>query len=223
MVFVKGGEYEMGDTFRDGYKAELPVHQVKVDDFYIGKYLVTFKKYDAYCEETGIKKPDDEGWGRDKRPVINVNWEDAVRYCEWLSEKTGKEYRLLTEAEWEYAARSGGKKEKYAGTSGTPDAYAWHENNSGGKTHPVGKKKPNGLGLYDMSGNLWEWVSDWYNAAYYKASPRDNPQGPSNGKYRVLRGGSWYHYPRSVRASSRYRYVPSWRDLSFGFRCASTP
>lgn len=129
-------------------------------------------------------------------------------------------YRLPTEAEWEYAARSGGKNEKYAGTSNESELgdYAWYSINSGSKTHPVGQKKPNGLGIYDMSGNVWEWVNDWYDSDYYKNSPKNNPTGPSSGQYRVLRGGSWFTGARTTEAPDRSRYGPSIRDNGFGFR-----
>jgi len=130
-------------------------------------------------------------------------------------------YRLPTEAEWEYAARSGGKSEKYAGTSNESELgdYAWYDKNSGSKTHPVGQKKPNGIGIYDMSGNVWEWVNDWYDSDYYKNSPKSNPTGPSSGKeYKVLRGGSWNFYARGLEAPNRDWYEPSGRSGDVGFR-----
>jgi formylglycine-generating enzyme required for sulfatase activity len=132
-------------------------------------------------------------------------------------------YRLPTEAEWEYAARSGGKSEKYAGTSSESELtdYAWYEKNSGGKTHPVGQKKPNGLGIYDMSGNVWEWVNDWYNENYYKNSPKNNPTGPSSGKeYKVLRGGAWSADARASEAAYRYGLMPPIRFNFYGIRLA---
>ena len=222
-VFIKGGTFEMGDTFGDGYDREKPVHTVTVNDFYLGKYEVTFAQYDAFCKATGRSKPKDKGWGRGSRPVINVSWHDAAAYCEWLTKKAGTKIRLPTEAEWEYAARSGGKKEKWAGTnsSGTLGDYAWFESNSGGKTHPVGTKRPNALGLYDMSGNVWEWCADWYDSDYYKSSPRNNRQGPSAGTHRVLRGGGWTGDPHNLRCSGRL-YGPVFRSHSVGFRILRT-
>ncbi len=222
MISIPGGSFKMGDIFGDGRSNEKPVHRVTLSPYFIGETPVTFAQYDAYCEETGAKKPDDEGWGRGDRPVINVSWFNAVKFCEWLGEKTGMKFRLPTEAQWEYAARSGGREEKYAGTSneGQLGQYAWYDANSGDKTHPVGKKQPNGLGLYDMSGNVWEWCQDWYDEDYYKNSPEQHPQGPSSGKSRVLRGGSWYFYDRNCRSSFRGRSNPDSRGISRGFRLA---
>ncbi|MFQ5780896.1 MAG: formylglycine-generating enzyme family protein, partial [Nitrospiria bacterium] len=145
----------------------------------------------------------------------------AIEYVTWKRKKTGLSYCLPTEAQWEYAAKSGGKSEKMAGTSSESElgAYAWYKGNAGGKTHPVGQKRPNGLGLYDMSGNVWEWLRDWYGEDYYDHSARDNPKGPSSGKGKVIRGGSWYVIPRSVRTAYRNWSIPDKRHYnSFGFR-----
>lgn len=218
-VFVKGGCFDMGDTFGDGYSDEKPVHTVCVSDFYMGKYEVTQGQWKAIM---GNNPSYFKNCG-DNCPVENVSWYEVQEFIERLNSKTGKKYRLPTEAEWEYAARSGGKREKYAGTNDNPDNYAWYDSNSGKKTHPVGQKRPNSLGLYDMSGNVWEWVSDWYDGNYYKNSPRNNPQGPSTGSARVLRGGGWYNFPQVVRAASRGRYNPSGRGNDVGFRLLRTP
>ena len=215
MVFVKGGCYQMGDTFGDGYANEKPVHEVCVNDFYIGKYEVTQGQWQrimgnnpSYYKNCG-----------DNCPVEQVSWNDIQQFIQRLNNQSGKQYRLPTEAEWEYAARSGGKSEKYAGGNDV-DAVAWYDGNSGRETHPVGQKQPNGLGLYDMSGNVWEWCSDWYGEKYYGQSFRDNPDGPSSGSYRVLRGGSWYTKPRYVRVASRYWGNPESRLIYYGFRLA---
>jgi formylglycine-generating enzyme required for sulfatase activity len=137
-----------------------------------------------------------------------------------LNQRSGKRYRLPIEAEWEYAARSGGKREKWSGTSseGELGQYAWYDGNSGFRTHPVGEKRPNGLGLYDMSGNVWEWCADWYAENYYQGSPRNNPEGPGNGSYRVLRGGAWDGSPWNVRAATRNGTDPAYRGYNVGFR-----
>ena len=215
MVFVKGGCYQMGDTFGDGYANEKPVHEVCVNDFYIGKYEVTQGQWQrimgnnpSYYKNCG-----------DNCPVEQVSWNDIQQFIQRLNNQSGKQYRLPTEAEWEYAARSGGKSEKYAGGNDV-DAVAWYDGNSGRETHPVGQKQPNGLGLYDMSGNVWEWCSDWYGEKYYGQSFRDNPDGPSSGSYRVLRGGSWLNKPRYVRVAIRVRYFPVYRSSYYGFRLA---
>ncbi|MBI5196649.1 MAG: SUMF1/EgtB/PvdO family nonheme iron enzyme, partial [Nitrospirae bacterium] len=197
-IFVKGGCYQMGDTFGDGNNDEKPVHEVCVDDLYMGKYEVTQKEW------TGIMGSNPSSFKDcgDNCPVEKVSWNDAQEYINKLNSKTGKNYRLPTEAEWEYAARSGGKNEKYAGGNAL-DSVAWYDSNSGIKTHAVGQKQPNGLGLYDMTGNVLEWVNDWYGENYYKNSPKDNPKGADSGQYRVLRGGSWFYKPQNLRASYR--------------------
>jgi len=197
------------------------IHRVTLDSFYISKTEMTFAQYDAFCEATGRSKPDDEGWGRDNRPVINVCWHDAAAFCGWLSKRTGQNIHLPTEAQWEYAARGGGRsrKYKYSG-SNSPEEVAWYDKNSGGKTHAGGQRQPNELGIYDMSGNVWEWCADWYDDDYYSRSPSRNPKGPSSGSYRVFRGGSWYGPSSGLRCASRYGLDPSYGSGDTGFRIA---
>jgi len=156
----------------------------------------------------------------DDNPVDTVSWNDAQDFIRRLSQMSGKSYRLPTEAEWEYAARSGGKREKWAGTNNEFELrdYAWFSGNSGNETHPVGQKKPNGLGLFDMTGNVWEWCGDWHDKDYYQSSPRNNPSGPSSGNRRVLRGGSWYNSAWNVRTAGRYGLDLEQRNDIFGFR-----
>ncbi|MGV8135999.1 MAG: formylglycine-generating enzyme family protein [Mangrovibacterium sp.] len=222
MVAVQGGTFSMGNN--DLGDDETPVHSVTVSDFYMGKYEVTFAQYDAYCEATGESKPDDEGWGRGNRPVISVSWSDAVAYCRWLSQKTGKHYRLPTEAEWEYAARGGNKSReyKYPG-SNTIDNVGWYDENSGNETHPVGQKQSNELDIYDMGGNVWEWCSDWYDESYYGGSPQNNPTGPSSGSLRVLRGGSWKYGAKNCGVSDRMNTSPDSSYYFYGFRLVLAP
>jgi formylglycine-generating enzyme required for sulfatase activity len=243
-VFVKGGCYEMGDTFGDGRADEKSVHNVCINDFYLGKYEVTVGQFRTFVQDTNYRTEAEKGdgcfvwsgskWEKDgskswrspgfsqddNLPAVCVSWNDSQAFNEWLSRKGGKSYRLPTEAEWEYAARSGGKKEKYAGTSNDSGLgeYAWYNANSGNRTHAVGEKTPNGLGLYDMTGNVWEWCQDWYGEKYYEDSPRNNPQGPSNGQYRVLRGGAWFRKPENVRAATRTWLEPAYRNSANGFR-----
>jgi len=248
LIYVEGEVFIMGDTWRDDYYDEKPTHRVELTyDFYVGKYPVTFEEYDRYCGETGAKKPYDEGWGRGRRPVINVSWFDAIEYCKWLSEKEGfpiayygdgslldengrkteditrvKGYRLLTEAEWEYAARGGNKSMgyKYSGSS-SPDSVAWYESNSGSKTQEVGHKKSNELELYDMSGNVWEWCSDWYGS--YSSLAQTNPYNNS-GSRRVDRGGSCYSSATYTRVANRDRSSPTSTSNCLGFRiCRTVP
>lgn len=213
-VFVKGGCYSMGDNSDD----DNPVHEVCVNDFYMGKYVVTqgqwktiMGNYPKYFSSCG-----------DNCPAQQISWDDAQDFISRLNQRTGKRYRLPTEAEWEYVAKGGAKNEKWAGTSSESELgdYAWYSSNSGGKVHQVGQKKPNGLGLYDMSGNVWEWVQDWYDKYYYRNSPKDNPLGPSGGASHVLRGGSWSRNAMFTSTAVRNKITPGcWLDY-YGFRLA---
>jgi len=172
MVEVKAGTFRMGDVGGMGNQLERPAHDVKIQKlFKLGKYEVTFDEYDRFAVATGRPLPGDQAWGRGRRPVINVSWEDARDFAIWLSKQTGKRYRLPTEAEWEYTARSGGKDEIWAGTSDEKQLAEYAVFNKS-HTEPVGSRKPNVLELYDMSGNVWEWVEDcWHND--YKEAPTD--------------------------------------------------
>ncbi len=248
-VLVEKGSFTMGDTWGGGYSDEKPTHKVTFNyDFYIGKYEVTFDEYDEFCEATGKSKSGDKGWGRGTRPVIYVSWWDAIAYCNWLSEKEklpkaydsngnllDKDrrvttditkvlgYRLPTEAEWEYAARGGNKSRgyQYAGSSTIGDV-AWYDSNSGGKTQEVGKKAPNELGLYDMSGNVWEWCSDWWDSGYYSKSPTTNPYNSTAGSIRVKRGGGWGISATYSRVALRSNNSPTRAYFNLGFRIART-
>jgi formylglycine-generating enzyme required for sulfatase activity len=206
MVIIPPGTFQMGD---DGDKSHAPVHPVRfVGPFAIDQYEVTFEEYDRFARSMGRELPHDEGWGRGRRPVINVSWNDAVEYARWLSAETGKRYRLPSEAEWEYAARSGGKEERWAGTSREQELnkYAWYHANRGDKTQPVGGKKSNGLGLFDMSGNVWEWVQDCWHGSYHGA-PTDGSawrqENDGDCGLRVIRGGSWYSVADELLVSGR--------------------
>ncbi|MFZ2419419.1 MAG: formylglycine-generating enzyme family protein [Smithellaceae bacterium] len=220
-AFVKGGCYQMGDTFGDGGKDEKPVHDVCVSDFYMGKHEVTQGQWKRIMGNN----PSSFSSCGDNCPVENVSWNDVQNFIGKLNSRTGKRYRLPTEAEWEYAARSGGKSEKWSGTSSESSLgdYAWYISNSGRRTHPVGQKQPNGLGLHDMSGNVWEWCQDWYGSNYYGGSGRDNPVGPSSGSYRVVRGGCWINLAAYARAADRSWSRPVNRDRLLGFRLALPP
>lgn len=216
-VFVREGCFPMGDTFSDGYEVERPVHKVCVHGFWIGRYEVTQGQWEKVMDRNPSRMK-----SGDRYPVENVNWDDVQEFIRKLNQMIEKRFRLPTEAEWEYAARSGGKQEKWAGTSDESKLgeYAWYLANSSGRTHPVGQKRPNGLGLFDMSGNVWEWVQDWYDKNFYIESPRDNPEGPSNPHiYRVLRGGSWNEAAKNIRTSNRSGAVgPPSRNPFTGFR-----
>lgn len=229
LVLVKGGTFQMGETNKS--------HQVTLSDFLIAKHQLTFDEYDTFCKATGRELPKDAGWGRGKRPVIYVNWFNAVDYCNWRSQQEGLQqvyqvnqeqvtpnwsangYRLPTEAEWEYAARGGQQSLgfEYAGSNNV-DVVAWHYNNSGIKTQPVGQKKANELGLYDMSGNVWELCWDWQAA--YSSSVINDPKGPDTGSSRVIRGGSWGHSPADVHVAGRSWSAPAATSDFVGFRLA---
>jgi len=214
-VFVKGGTFSMGSNESDD---EKPIHSVTVSDFYIGKYEVTQKEWQA------VMGSNPSNFKGDDLPVEQVRWDDVQDFIKKLNAKTGKKYRLPTEAEWEYAARGGNKSNGYI-YSGSNDlgSVAWYGNNSGSKTHPVGTKQANELGIYDMTGNVWEWCSDWYDAKYYGSSPSTNPQGASTGSYRVNRGGGWYNNADYCRVAFRINYTPDYRFSSIGFRMVLTP
>jgi formylglycine-generating enzyme required for sulfatase activity len=226
MVVIPPGTFQMGDVRGIGSSSEKPVHEVIIPKpFAIGSTEVTFKEYDLFADATHREKPElpaNQGRDRPPRPVINVSWNDAVEYAKWLSTRTGKRYRLPSEAEWEYAARSGGKEEIWSGTSleRELDGYAWYKPKSEGKTRQVGTKKPNALGLFDMSGNVWEWVEDGWHYDY-KGAPTDGNawvQGQSD--EHVIRGGSWNYGPESLRTSGRSRVSTDIRRNDVGFRLA---
>ena len=215
-VRVEGGTFTMGATAEQGSDAdsnEEPAHQVTLSTYYIGKYEVTQAEWQAVM---GTNPSEFKG---DNLPVENVSWYDCQEFIRKLNELTGKEFRLPTEAEWEYAAR-GGKRSygaKYAGDNDI-DNVAWYEGNSNSTTHPVGQKRPNELGLYDMSGNVWEWCQDWYGD--YSSASQTNPQGPGSGNERVLRGGCWHNGAWYSRLSFRIDCAPGYRDGNRGLRLA---
>jgi sulfatase modifying factor 1 len=214
MVLIEGGTFQMGDNH--GYEMEQPVHPVILKSYYIDKYEVTVKNYRRFCTETHRTMPEKPTWGwHDNYPISDVNWNDAAAYAAWA----GK--RLPTEAEWEFAARGGTKSKgfKYSG-SDIIDEVAWYDENSKNTVHPVGTKKSNELGLYDMTGNILEWCADNYDGDYYQVSPQNDPQGPRIGSDRVLRGGSYVGDSDDCRIAKRFSRRPVTSLLRFGFRCA---
>ncbi|MDR2473248.1 MAG: formylglycine-generating enzyme family protein [Tannerella sp.] len=234
LALVQGGDFVMGCSAEEcKYKAELPAHQVTVSDYYISRYEVTQQEWTDIMGENPSYFDDDASL-----PVERVSWEDIVGtegesevikgityysngFIYRLNKMTNKQYRLPTEAEWEYAARGGNKNRGciYSG-SNVIDSVAWYWNNSGDRTHPVGRKSANELGLYDMSGNVWEWCSDYYGA--YSSSPQTDPQGVVSGSCYVIRGGSWVITSDYARVSFRTDYYswPSRRQNYLGFRLA---
>jgi formylglycine-generating enzyme required for sulfatase activity len=228
-VRVKGGTFQMGSN--DGERDEKPVHTVTVKSFNISKYQVTQKEW----QEVFVAGYNPSNFKGDKRPVENVSWYDAVDYCNRRSIKEGltpvysgagnsicdwnaNGYRLPTEAEWEFAARGGNGSPgnyTYSG-SNSVDAVAWYDGNSGGSTHPVGTKAVNSLGIYDMSGNVWEWCWDWFGG--YSDDSQTDPRGPIYGTSRVRRGGGWAYAARCLRSAYRDGYIPSSQGDALGFR-----
>ncbi len=231
MVVVPAGSFMMGspDSEVERNSIEGPQHRLTIPrPFAVGKFEVTFEEWDACVAGGGCNgyRPNDQGWGRGKRPVINVSWDDAKTYVAWLSRKTGKPYRLLTEAEWEYAARAG-----------TNTRYWWGDEIGSGNancdtacgdsfryTAPVGSFKPNGFGLHDMLGNVWEWTEDCWNGNYNSAPTDGTAWLGSDCGRRVLRGGSWILNPGNVRSAVRMGGVTASRSYRYGigFRVART-
>jgi len=259
MVFVKGGCFQMGDIFSDVVSNEKPVHKVCVDDFYMGKYEVTVGEFRKFVKETEYRTEAEwqdgchswSGKGEEKKkqfnwqnpnfpqterdPVVCISWNDTYEFLKWLSKKTGSNFRLPTEAEWEYAARSGGKKYEYSWGNGMPteniaDDTAAREllgatngkgyNDGYALTSPVGSFKPNEFGLYDMSGNVSEWVADWFDENYYSKSTEKNPKGPQHGKCKVIRGSTWNPLVPLIHTTTRLCSIPGGRGTWMGFRIA---
>ena len=220
MVKIEGGSFEMGSPSTEkGHLNNEQLHTVNLSGFYIGKYEITQAQWKAVAALPSIQKNlDIEVMSPkiDNLPANRINWDDAVEFCRRLSKATGKEYRLPTEAEWEYAARAGSKSEYPENL----DEVAWYEKNSGIKVHPVGQKKPNAWGLYDIYGNLWEFCSDFYGD--YPTEAVTDPKGPSSGVYRVMRGGRWDGIASHCRSAARNSDLPTTRYSSMGVRLAMT-
>ncbi|MEM7512283.1 MAG: formylglycine-generating enzyme family protein, partial [Bacteroidota bacterium] len=261
MIFVKGGTFQMGSNEQSN---EKPIHSVTVSDFYLAETEVTNAQFAAFLNAKGnqeeggqqwydtegagyngyaksyIKKNSRDTWvvddGKENYPVNYVSWYGAVAYCKWL----GADYRLPTEAKWEYAAGNAAKHSKYSWGDGNPTKYKggnlrdesfkkintnyiWEGYDDGyAGLSPVAQFGANELGLYDMTGSLWEWCSDWYGSEYYASSPKLNPQGPTSGSYRVVRGGSWDDFPSGLRVADRGSWGPSYWYGGLGFRPART-
>ncbi len=218
MIAVAGGTFQMGATAeqQSNHDDEKPVHTVTLDSYYIGETEVTQELWRAVMGNNPSRFT-----GEDLRPVEHVSWDDCQNFIKELNKLTGKNFRLPTEAEWEFAARGGNKSSgyRYSGSSNIGDV-AWYDDNSDNRTHPVKGKNPNELGIYDMSGNVWEWCSDWYSGGYYSSSPQNNPEGPSSGSNRVLRGGSWGGNAGYCRVAYRNCSRPAYRDYNNGLRVA---
>jgi len=249
MVFIPAGEFMMGspssESGRD--KDEGPLHKVRITNpFYMGKYEVTVGQFRELVKDTGYRTEAERGGGAgvsdgdswsiksdanwknpyfsqgDRNPVVCISWNDAKAFCDWAG------LELPTEAQWEYAGRAGSSSAYYFGNSSSDlgsyarlRSYAWYSENSGGKTREVGQKRPNAWDLYDMYGNVWEWCEDWYKNSYSSGTQID-PKGPSSGKERVLRGGSWVSIDLICRSANRARVEPILRSNLVGFRVSRT-
>lgn len=243
MIRLQGGRFLMGEQGSAGTLYERPVREVQVGEFSIGQYEVTFDEWDQCVRAGGcLNAADDNGWGRGSRPVINVSWVDAQQYVHWLSNKTGRTYRLPTEAEWEYAARAGTNTRYSWGDgsewvcsvanvldlSGAEQHPTWHWHASCDDryptTAPVGSFPPNRWGLHDINGNVWEWVQDCWHSDYTEAPADSSPwiTGGECGK-RVNRGGGWGNHPRSMRSASRDADSAEGHSNAMGFRVARSP
>ena len=237
MVSISGGSFRMGNLKDRKNSREAPIHSVTVPSFKLGKYEVTFAQWDACVADGGCGRytPDDEGWGRGKRPVMNVSWADIQGFIDWLNAKTGGNFRLPSEAEWEYAARAGSTTKYHFGNSESELCrYGNHADSStdfdwrnkscsdgvGKRTAAVGRYQPNAFGLYDLHGNVYEWVADCLNYSYAAAPSDGRAWTLGDCSQRVRRGGSWYYAPRHLRSASRFWSARSVRSGTVGFRLA---
>ena len=222
MVYVKGSCFMMGDQTGEGDEDERPAHEVCLNDFYIASTEVTQELFEAVMGYIPAWKYNPKMPRDPKSPVTYVSWSIVKEFIGRLNEITKGYYRLPTEAEWEYAARSGGKNELWSGTNNEAELgnYAWFEDNADSMIVPTKGKKPNALGLYDMSGNVWEWVEDYFDFEYYQVSDKKNPYGADYSLFRVARGGSVFDQPNKLRTTYRYGLEHNRRSLNVGFRLA---
>lgn len=219
MIVIHAGEFIMGCD--NGADNERPVHRVFVDEFAIGRFAITNQHYQSFVEATGHQIP--QGWNDPRfnhldQPVTSVSWFDVAAYCEWLSEKTAKLYRLPTEAEWERAARGGLEGKLYTWGDEGPERQLNYSQLWLNGPERVGQRPPNGFGLHDISENVHEWCSDWFGERYYLDSPSSNPRGPETGTRRASRGGSWRHQIKITRVSARSSIPPEFKYSDYGFR-----
>jgi formylglycine-generating enzyme required for sulfatase activity len=223
LVVLPRGEFVMGsaDTDREAYDTEKPQRRVRIDHWVaVGRYPVTFEEYDYFCDQTERERPNDEGWGRGRRPVINVSWEDAAIYCKWLGGITIQSYRLPSEAEWEYTCRASTTTRYAFGDELTFEQANFY--GSVGKTVQVGSYSANAWGFYDMHGNVWEWLEDCWNETYNGAPDDGSAWTSGDCSRRVVRGGSWIIDPASPRSALRFKCSPDDRVDNCGFRVVRT-
>jgi formylglycine-generating enzyme len=221
---IPEGYFLMGSE--DGMDNEKPAHRVWVDGFLLGKFPVTNREYRIFVAEKRAAAPpfgSEPMFADPDKPVVGVSWHDAVAYCEWLSERSGKKFRLPTEAEWERAARGGRDGEKYPWGDEPPEAKGYYgcDAERGGPAR-VGLNDSNGFGLYDIAASVHEWCGDFYDAGYYRIAPQRNPSGPPSGARKVSRGGSWRHQVKFSRCAARSSLNPAFKYADYGFRVAAT-
>jgi len=220
MVHVRGSLFTMGDDQGSGEADERPAHLVKLKGYSIAKTEITVLQWSTYCSSTNRAMPAPPEWGWiDHHPMVNITWNDAMDFCKWLSAETGKRYRLPTEAEWEYAARGGRLSKGFVFSGGNDgDKAGFYKALSPDQTQPIAQKDSNELGLYDMSGNVWEWVADWYAPAYPSPDEVVDPKGPLTGTYRIIRGCGWVAPLLDCRVTNRWRSEPDIPTNYIGFR-----
>ena len=221
MVVIPGGEFRMGSD--NGAMNERPAHRVFVAGFAIARHAVTNRLYSQFIDDTKRDAPptwDDEMFNHPDQPVTSVSWFDATAYCIWLAARTGKAYRLPTEAEWERAARGGVEGRLYTWGDSPPEDQPHYRRLWLTGPEVVGRRPPNDFGLYDVSENVHEWCADWYDEHYYEHSPSRNPRGPATGTRRSSRGGSWRHQIKITRVAARSSIPPEYKYSDYGFRCA---
>ena len=222
IVIIPQGSFLMGSA--EGPDNEHPCHRVWLDTFGISRFPITNREYAVYLEVAKKSAPPlwhDPAFSQPEQPVVGVNWEDAAAYCRWLSEQTGEQFRLPTEAEWERAARGGREGALYPWGNDPPSEKAFVGcNSTGNGPAKVGANEPNNFGLYDMSEGVHEWCGDYYDYHYYRCSPEKNPQGPLSGDRRASRGGSWRHRVKFSRCAARSSLPPSFQYADYGFRVA---
>jgi sulfatase modifying factor 1 len=212
LIYIRGGSFLMGSE--SGSEDERPIHEVKIDSFYVGKFPVTVHEFVSFLEATSHPFPKNLLSGFADHPVTNISWFDAQQYCNWL----GKGYRFPTEAEWEFTATAGDPKNIYPwGTTNWNELTILHQLFQNGP-EAVGIFGPNEFGIFDMGLNVHEWCLDWYAADYYSQSPSNNPHGPESGKRRASRGGSWRHQIKITRCAARSSIPPEFRYADYGFR-----
>jgi len=221
LVPMPEGWFWMGSN--TGQDNERPAHRVWVDAFHLAAFQVTNREYEYFLHATASQPPplwDDPNFNHPEQPVVAVSWFDAMKYCEWLSIATSQHYRLPTEAEWERAARGNMEGKLFPWGDASPESLPDYEMRWKSGPEPVGRYAPNAFGLYDISENVHEWCSDWYQADYYAVSPERNPRGPETGERRASRGGSWRHHIKVTRCAARSSIPPEFHYADYGLRVA---